>query len=138
MAAPRRSTLGIILVCLATLALTEYVVITYLVQPLPSKRFDWLVATLCIAPFATAFFLWLAMLTARVIADVLAFLRYIGQWTTKEHRHHQNVDATPSPNTPSAAYPSSSSGWPSAGPSYTSHPGREQRHEPRRTRTQAP
>lgn len=130
MAAPRRSTLGFLLICLTVLALTEWTVIRIAVLPLPSTRTDWLLATGCIAPMTAAFLLWLAAAIARIVTDVLALLRHIGQWITRLRKSHHPTSATPSPSTSSAAYPSSSAGWPSAGPWYTSPPGKGQHHEP--------
>lgn len=125
MAAPRRGILIGTAVCLATLSLCEYAVITVLILPLPSTAVDWKLATVCIAPSTAAFILWLAVFTARIISDVFALIRRIGQWIKKAPSHHHHpADLTPSPSTPSAARPSSSYGWPSDGSSSTSHPGK--------------
>lgn len=125
MAAPRRDAMIIALVCIDTLALVEYAVITAIVLPLPSTRNDWLVATLFVAPMAAMFLLWLLGTTARIITDILTLLGHTRRWITKARNHRHPGNVTPSPNTPSAAYSSSSAGWPSPGPSYTSPPGRE-------------
>lgn len=123
MAVPRK-TLGCVTVA-TVLAFTEYAVITIAVQPLSSTRNDWILACGCIAPTLTAFLLWLGVTTARIIADVLALLRHIGQWITRTPKHlpRPAADPIPSSSTPSAAPPSSSCGWPSAGSSSTSHRG---------------
>jgi hypothetical protein len=79
---------------------------------------------------AAASILWTAAFIARIVADVLALLKNIGQWITRRRKSHHHASVTPSPSTASAAYPSFSAGWPSPGSSYTSHPGREPHHEP--------
>lgn len=79
MAAPRRDTLSFLLICLATLVLTECAVIILIVLPLPSTRDDWLVATLFVAPMAALFLLWIAMLIARITCDVLGLFAYMGR-----------------------------------------------------------
>lgn len=86
MAAPRRGCLGALLICLATLAMTEYTVITYFVQPLPSTRLDWQFATLFVAPMSAALLLWSAALTVRIILDIWTFLRFVGQLITGARR----------------------------------------------------
>lgn len=140
MAAPRRDATIIALVCIDTLALVEYAVIEVVVLPLPSTQDDWLVATLFVAPMAAAFLLWLLATTARIITDILTLLGHTRRWITKARNRRHRGGVTPSPITPSAAYSSSSAGWPCPGPSYTSPPGREgiPGHEPRRTRTAVP
>lgn len=86
MAAPHRGNTIVTLVCLGTLAVTEYGTITYAVLPLPSTRTDWLIATLFIAPFLATVTLWLVALTLRVGADTLAGLRTMCRWMTGARR----------------------------------------------------
>jgi hypothetical protein len=126
MAAPRRETLGCLAFCLLALAVVEYAIIAVLVKPLPSDRFDWYVATGYIAPMLTAFLLWLGVLVVRITYDALKFTRWARQWITKnlkQQPHPHEQAPTPSYSSASAAPPSSSCGWPSAGSSYTSRPG---------------
>jgi len=86
MAAPRRDILSVLLVCLMTLAVTEYAVIELMVLPLPSTRDDWLIATLFVAPMAALLLLWIAMLVARIICDLLDFITFLGRVLTGERR----------------------------------------------------
>lgn len=86
MAAPRRGCIGFLLICLATLAMTEYAIIAFIVQPLPSTRFDWQFATLFVAPMSAALLLWSVALTVRIVLDIWTFLRFVGQLITGARR----------------------------------------------------
>lgn len=125
MAAPRRGTLWFLLACLALLVASEYVMITVFVLPAPSERIDWILATVFIAPMVTLGIMFAVGLAARTVDTALSPLRYIGRCITKSRRQHRNVTVVPSSGTTSAVPPSSSSTWPSVGPSYISPPGRE-------------
>jgi hypothetical protein len=115
-----------VVTALGTLAIMEYGVISIAVLPWDSTRNDWLIATLGIAPAATAGVLIPLVVVVRIIADLRHAARKIEQWIKTDNQTHPSVqDPTPSPSSPSAAQPSSSYGWPSAGQSYTSHHGSE-------------
>lgn len=86
MAAPRRDILSVLLICLVTLMVTEYTVIELIVLPLPSTRDDWLIATLFVAPMAALLLLWIAMLIARIICDLLDLVIFLGRVLAGERR----------------------------------------------------
>lgn len=85
MAVPRRDTVVVLTVCLLTHAMTEYIVITHFIQPLPSTRRDWQFGTLFVAPMSAWWLLWIAALTARIVLDIWTFLRFLGRLITGEH-----------------------------------------------------
>lgn len=87
MAAPRRERIIWRLLCTAVLAVMEYAVITIAVLPMTaSTALDWYMATLVIAPMATAGLLVTVMVPARIVADVLAFFSWLGRRLTGERR----------------------------------------------------
>lgn len=123
--AVQRTTLGCGAVVAAALILGEYTVIKVAITPVAATRIDWVLACGMIAPFGVVSLLLLIAVATRIITDVLELLQRIGQWIKKPPNRSPDADQIPSSSTPSAVPPSSSYGWPSAGSSYTSHPGKE-------------